>query len=272
MERSLIREERTTQVLQKTTLLGKKLTVYGTVENPLFLAKDVAEWIDYTKRSDGSYNVSMMLQSVDQDEKSTAKIVGGRTNNECWLLTEDGLYEVLMLSRKPIAKQFKKGVKDILKEIRKTGNYSSYPKLPQNYIEALETLVETEKAKQLLELKNQKLVEDNQHKKDVIEGLIYEIPLADMRQRINQIVRGDKGNTFRGSWHLLYSEFERKYHLNIGTRMNNMNYSGNKMDYIETELKMIPEMYDMACKLFESSYSKLMKEWGRAVRRASRYN
>ena len=127
-----------------------------------------------------------------------------------------------------------------------------------------------EKAK--LELQNQKLVEDNQHKKDVIEGLIYEIPLADMRQRINQIVRGDKGNTFRGSWHLLYSEFERKYHLNIGTRMNNMNYSGNKMDYIETELKMIPEMYDMACKIFEGSYSKLMKEWSRAVRRACKYN
>jgi prophage antirepressor-like protein len=267
MERSLIREERTTQVLQKTTLLGKELTVYGTVENPLFLAKDVALWIEYDLSS-----INKMIQSVDREEK-VRKIVptlGGE--QEMWLLTEDGLYEVLMLSRKPIAKQFKKGVKDILKEIRKTGNYSSYPKLPQNYIEALETLVETEKAKQLLELKNQKLVEDNQHNRDVIEGLIYEIPLADMRQRINQIVRGDKGNTFRGSWHLLYSEFERKYHLNIGTRMNNMNYSGNKMDYIETELKMIPEMYDMACKIFEGSYSKLMKEWGRAVRRASRYN
>lgn len=41
------------------------------------------------------------------------------------MLTESGLYEVLMQSRKPIAKQFKKGVKAILKEIRKTGGYIS---------------------------------------------------------------------------------------------------------------------------------------------------
>ena len=34
-------------------------------------------------------------------------------------LTEDGLYEVLMQSRKPIAKQFKKEVKTLLKNIRK---------------------------------------------------------------------------------------------------------------------------------------------------------
>ena len=40
-----------------------------------------------------------------------------------WFLTEDGLYEVLMQSRKPIAKQFKKKVKEILKQIRKTGGY-----------------------------------------------------------------------------------------------------------------------------------------------------
>lgn len=38
-------------------------------------------------------------------------------------LTEDGLYEVLMQSRKPIAKQFKKKVKEILKLIRKDGGY-----------------------------------------------------------------------------------------------------------------------------------------------------
>lgn len=65
----------------------------------------------------------MMLQSVDEEEK-VANIVdtlGG--NQQVWFLTEDGLYEVLMQSRKPIAKEFKKGVKEILKTIRKTGGY-----------------------------------------------------------------------------------------------------------------------------------------------------
>lgn len=70
-----------------------------------------------------------MLQSVDKDEK--IKILNpanndGRVlqaNTEYWFLTEDGLYEVLMQSRKPKAKEFKKEVKKILKSIRKTGGY-----------------------------------------------------------------------------------------------------------------------------------------------------
>ena len=41
----------------------------------------------------------------------------GSLEGETWFLTEDGLYEVLMQSRKPQAKQFKKGVKEILKSI-----------------------------------------------------------------------------------------------------------------------------------------------------------
>lgn len=70
-----------------------------------------------------------MLQSVESEEKFKylvpAQIVGGvlQANTEYWFLTEDGLYEVLMQSRKPKAKEFKKEVKKILKSIRKTGGY-----------------------------------------------------------------------------------------------------------------------------------------------------
>lgn len=70
-----------------------------------------------------------MLGSVDNDEKINIivppNIVGGnlKPNREYWFLTEDGLYEVLMQSRKPKAKEFKKEVKKILKSIRKTGGY-----------------------------------------------------------------------------------------------------------------------------------------------------
>ena len=97
------------QVIEQREILGKQLTMYGDFEDPLFLAKEVAEWIDYAKRSDGSYQVGQMLQTIDDDEKIfTVNNVNGR---EMWFLTEDGLYEVLMQSRKPIAKQFKKEVK-----------------------------------------------------------------------------------------------------------------------------------------------------------------
>lgn len=106
------------QVLKQTELLGHQFTVYGTIENPLFLAKEVAECIEYNLSS-----VNKLANLVDDEEKVRNIFPTPGGNQEVWFLTEDGLYEVLMQSRKPIAKQFKKGVKQILHEVRTTGGY-----------------------------------------------------------------------------------------------------------------------------------------------------
>lgn len=104
-------------VIQETEILGKKIQMYGSIEQPLFKATDVAEWIEHSK-------VSMMLKSVENEEKVKVNNVysDSRTGgNGTWFLTEDGLYEVCMQSRKPIAKQMKKEIKKYLKSIRLTG-------------------------------------------------------------------------------------------------------------------------------------------------------
>lgn len=101
------------EVLKQTELLGQQFEVYGTPQEPLFKAQDVAALLQLK-------NVSDMIQRVDDEERSKLNL--GR-QGETWMLTENGLYEVLMQSRKPIAKQFKKGVKAILKEIRTNGGY-----------------------------------------------------------------------------------------------------------------------------------------------------
>lgn len=102
--------------LKNTELLGQQFTIYGSVNEPLFKANDVAKMIQHT-------NVSAMMCTVDDDEKGINTIYTPGGNQEVWMLTESGLYEVLMQSRKPIAKQFKKGVKTILHEIRTKGGY-----------------------------------------------------------------------------------------------------------------------------------------------------
>lgn len=148
------------QIIKQQEVLGKTFTVYGTFEEPLMLAKDVAEWIDYswTNSKKTARKTGQMLATVDDDEKlkatiqptqsSTPSLHGGlRDNTEMWFLTEDGLYEVLMQSRKPIAKDFKKQVKVILKEIRKTGRYQAKELSP------MERVIESAKA--ILELENQ---------------------------------------------------------------------------------------------------------------------
>lgn len=112
------------EVLNEQEVLGKHFRVYGTIDEPLFLAKDVAEWIEHT-------DLSRMVDLVDEGEKLKRTLYVSGQNREVWLLTEDGLYEVLMQSRKPIAKQFKKKVKEILHAIRKHGAYMTDTTLEQ---------------------------------------------------------------------------------------------------------------------------------------------
>lgn len=102
------------EVIQETTILGKEIKLYGSVESPLFMASDVADWIEHT-------NTTMMLKKIDEEEKglNTVYTLGG--NQEKWFVTEDGLYEICMQSRKPIAKEMKKEIKSYLKQIRLTG-------------------------------------------------------------------------------------------------------------------------------------------------------
>lgn len=124
-------------------------TYYGTAENPLFLAKDVAEMI-------GHSDISTMMRVVDENEKyrdtNPNNVCGGQS---AWFLTEDGLYEVLMQSRKPIAKEFKKGVKEILKSIRKNGAYMTEQTLERaltepDFLIQLATQLKEERNKRLL--------------------------------------------------------------------------------------------------------------------------
>ena len=118
----------TTEIIKEQEVLGKDFRIYGSFDSPLFLAKDVAEWIEHQ-------DVTSMLRSVDEDEKILRSLSGESAGNpNKWFLTENGLYEVLMLSRKPVARRFKKEVKKILHEIRTTGGYA----VPKTFGEALQ--------------------------------------------------------------------------------------------------------------------------------------
>lgn len=128
--------------------------------------------------------------------------------------------------------------------------------------------IEEEKQRQIAEEKARVLQEENERKASIIEGLVSEIPLADMRQRITQIIRkGSAGDIGKG-YRLLYSEFNYKFHVNVFTRMNNALYKGSAMDYIEKEMNKLPDLYDLACKLFENTYEDLMESWGKSAKRA----
>lgn len=206
-------------------LLGKEIDVYGSVDEPLFLAKDVAEWIEHTQPS-------KMVETVDEDEKLMGTIFLSGQNREVWMLTEDGLYEVLMQSRKPIAKQFKKGVKEILKTIRKTGSYSVSKPLSQLEVlqMAVNQMVEQEKrlsgverlALEQKERLDKMELEQADNAKALLEVELSDnkVPEVTMRNKIRKLVNqySRATNTKQQDvWHSIYDTLYYAHNISINS-------------------------------------------------------
>ena len=124
---------------------GKIRTIEKNGE-PWFLGRDITEALGY---QNGSRDID---RHVDREDITTEQIVLSGQRREVILINESGLYSLIMGSRLPNAKKFKRWVtSEVLPQIRKTGGYH----LPQTYSEALRALAE--KAEQ-----NEKLLADNQ--------------------------------------------------------------------------------------------------------------
>ena len=160
------------QVLKQTELCGRQFSVYGTTEEPLFKANEVATIIEHS-------TITKMLALVDEDEKGVYQLSTPGGNQQVWMLTEGGLYEVLLQSRKPIAKQFKKGVKQILHEVRTTGGYlaTKQDDTPEEIMARALTIAQATLEKREERLKQ--LESDNQQKDAKIAKLQPKADFAD---------------------------------------------------------------------------------------------
>ena len=106
-----------------------KVRTAGTSENPLFCLPDVCKAL--------GLNASHVRERLEDGVVSTDTITDnlGRTQVANFV-NEDGLYDVILDSRKPEAKTFRKWVtSEVLPSIRKTGQYSA--SVPQTFSQAL---------------------------------------------------------------------------------------------------------------------------------------
>ncbi|MBC9785845.1 Bro-N domain-containing protein, partial [Heliobacterium chlorum] len=99
---------------------------------PWFVAKDVCDVLDIG-------NPTMALSRLDNDEKGLSLIetLGGQ--QQLTVVNEPGLYSLILGSRKPEAKEFKRWVvHEVLPTIRQTGSYSIfYDLIPKTLPDAL---------------------------------------------------------------------------------------------------------------------------------------
>ena len=186
-------------------------------------------------------------------------------------LTESGVYKLIFKSHKEEAEKFQDWVTDeVLPTIRKTGGYvnndelfiNTYLPFADDTTKSLfKGTLETVRKQNEVIAEQKKTIE---HKEDVIIGLVDEIDLAQKRQVLVRVVKYKTSN-YRERWNELYKQFEMKYHIDLKRRFNTYNENNkpklkNKLDYIDKVLNKIPELYEIACKLYENDVKELVKE------------
>lgn len=162
-----------------------KIRVAGTSDEPLFCLLDVCRVLDLGNTS--------QVKSRLTDDVITNEVISdsiGR-QQEMMFVNEDGLYDVILDSRKPQAKLFRKWVtKEVLPSIRKTGSYSIEQQLPKTYLEALKALVAAEEEKERLALENaekQRKIEEQAPKAQYFDNLVERNLLTNFRDTAKEI-------------------------------------------------------------------------------------
>lgn len=186
-------------------------------------------------------------------------------------LTESGVYKLVFKSKKPIAEKFTDWVTDeVLPTIRKTGGYVNNDDLFINtYLPYADestklmfksTLSTVRKQNEVIEKQKSEIA----HKENVIIGLVEDITIAEKRQILNRVVRYDHAN-YQQRWAVLYREFENKYHIDLQHRFKSYNETykpkcKGKLDYIDKVMDKVPELYEIAAKLYENDVKALVEE------------
>lgn len=133
----------------------------------MFVAKDVCDCLEITKHRDA-------ISRLDPDERGLVKLdtLGGK--QDIAAINEYGLYSLVLSSRKPEAKEFKRWIThDVIPAIRKTGSYSMV--IPQTLPEALRAYadeVESHNATKAIVAQQEQQIAEFKPVKDYVDKIL----------------------------------------------------------------------------------------------------
>lgn len=114
---------------------------------PWFVGRDVAAVLGYAKPQNA------IAVHVDDEDKGTAPIQGTAYETRATIINESGLYSLILSSKLPTAKAFKRWVtSEVLPSIRKSGGYNADATM-QSVVQTLATMQRVLEAQQKINKK-----------------------------------------------------------------------------------------------------------------------
>ncbi|GEN30276.1 prophage antirepressor-like protein [Cerasibacillus quisquiliarum] len=222
---------------------GHKLTIIEKGGEPIFKLSDVCKILGLgnpsqvkTRLEDGVISNEVILDNLNRQQQAT-------------FVNEDGLYDVILDSRKPEAKRFRKWItSEVLPSIRKTGSYSTSVDIRQlspelqimnNMVQAL--------AKQEIEAKKmkQEIQETKKELSDVRK--VFVLNPKNWRREVNDIIikisktRNDL-DAYRDIRNESYQRLEERARCDLGRRLENKRERMKKAGSSKTAVNRINKM------------------------------
>lgn len=137
---------------------------------PWFVAADVCRVLEIDPTA---------TRRLDEDEKDTLRLTQGTSGNpNVTIVNEPGLYVLVLGSRKPEAKAFKRWIThEVIPAIRKTGAYGLT--LPQDYPSALRALADSYERENALQEQNAALL-PKANFADAVSNSVNLVPMAEL--------------------------------------------------------------------------------------------
>lgn len=151
--------------------------------NPWWVAADVCEVL-------GIANVGDAVSRLSVEDVGTADVLTRGGRQQMKIINESGLYDLILDSRKPAAKRFRRWITaEVIPSIRRTGSYGAapVPALPQTFADALRAYAAEVEAREAAdaarELANAKVLElepaaEQFHRWQTSEDTVYVVEWA----------------------------------------------------------------------------------------------
>jgi prophage antirepressor-like protein len=201
---------------------------------PWFVAKDVCRILEIG-------NVTDALSRTDDDEKGFTSIETPGGKQDMAIVNEAGLYTLILGSRKPEAKEFKRWIThEVIPAIRKTGSYSVKPLTPAEQL--------LEQAKVILSLERE--VKTVKAEVTEMKEVLTEEPTENWQETMSNEVRRicyKYGLDYHEEYCNLYAALESRAFVDLSSRVTRkkkrMKLAGAKVKQIEavTKLQVIAE-------------------------------